>query len=543
MTVVVLSIGILGSSITADAAWKKGSKGWWNTNASEVGYSTGWDDIAGKTYYFDQNGWMKTGWQNIGGTWYYFGGTNDGSMKKNQWIKSGNKWYYLQADGKMAVSQFLNIGNKSYYVNGNGVMLTGWQRLDGSWYYFNGSGAMQKGWLKLGNKWYYLQADGRMVENQFFDVGNKTYFVNGSGAMLTGWQKLGNTWYYFNGSGAMQKGWLSLGGKWYYLQADGKMAADQLIQVGGKTYYVNGSGVMQTGWKRVDGSWYYFNGSGAMEVNKWISGKYYVGADGKMYENTWTPDGYYVGSNGAWIKNYTGPKPEAHTHSYSQQFINATCTAEGKVIYTCSCGDTYTETVPKLSHTPGNWTEEGGQRVQRCSVCGTVLQTEAITMPTLVYNQTLSKEVLSEINKFRVANGKSAFQDGTLTCTKISRLQAGSNAYHYQFNGNITNLASHSGKSIGYATTTSSEKIAAYETVNSWAESPLHRSNILDNDANYCGVAVYTYNDKAGHYWTSVVATFAKDDASLVNDNAYINQWLYNVKQDEWNIFLNCPVK
>ena len=49
--------------------------------------------------------------------------------------------------------------------------------------------------------------------------------MDASGVMLTGWQKVGGTWYYLKGSGAMAEGWAKVGGKWYYLRpGSGAMA-------------------------------------------------------------------------------------------------------------------------------------------------------------------------------------------------------------------------------------------------------------------------------------------------------------------------------
>ena len=33
---------------------------------------TGWQEIDGERYYFDEEGVMQTGWQMIDGIWYYF---------------------------------------------------------------------------------------------------------------------------------------------------------------------------------------------------------------------------------------------------------------------------------------------------------------------------------------------------------------------------------------------------------------------------------------------------------------------------------------
>ena len=212
-------------------SWKKDSTGWWYS-WSDGSYPAGkFENIGGKTYYFNKAGYMVTGWQYIGGKWYYF--NSDGAMRTG-WLYDGGVWYYLNGSGVM-VTGLQKIGSATYYFNGSGAMQTGWQQIAGKWYYFNSDGAMRTGWLYDGGGWDYL---------------------NGSGVMVTGLQRIGGIGYYFNRSGAMQTGWQYIGGKWYYFDGSGAMAVNRWVG----DYYLTGNGVMAT--------------------NTWI-GKYYVGADGK----------------------------------------------------------------------------------------------------------------------------------------------------------------------------------------------------------------------------------------------------------------------
>ncbi len=68
---------------------------------------------------------------------------------------------------------------------------------------------------------------------------------------------------------------------------------------------------------------------------------------------------------------------EAHTHSYTSKITKAaTCKATGVRTYTCSCGDTYTETIAKTAHqyttkiVAPTYTAQG-YTLHTCSVCGT----------------------------------------------------------------------------------------------------------------------------------------------------------------------------
>ncbi len=221
----------------------------------------------------------KAGWlQDTDGTWYYY--TNPNAKPATGWVKSGSKWYWLQADknGAMATSQWITDKGKRYYVNASGVMLTKWFKIGNDWYYANKSGVVQtSGWVKSGSKWYWLQADqqGKMAAGTWITDKGKRYYLNNSGAMATKWFKVGSDWYYANKSGVQQtSGWVKSGSKWYWLQGDqqGKMAVDQWITDKGKRYYLTnkGPGQMATKWFKIGNDWYYANKSGAQQTSGWV---------------------------------------------------------------------------------------------------------------------------------------------------------------------------------------------------------------------------------------------------------------------------------
>jgi len=215
-----------------------------------------WKKVDEEWYYFGEDGVALVGWQQIGGTWYYF--YEDATMAAGEWIdgcyldnsgawsqpgwkKTGNKWWYCNADGSYPVSQWMQNGNKWYYFDSEGWMTTGWQLVGGKWYYMDSNGQMTTGWQLVGGKWYYMK---------------------NTGEMATGWQLVGGTWYYMDSNGQMTTGWQLVGGKWYYMKNTGEMA---------------------TGWQLVSGKWYYMN------------------KDGVMLSNT-TVDGYKLDKNGVWVQ-------------------------------------------------------------------------------------------------------------------------------------------------------------------------------------------------------------------------------------------------
>ena len=68
----------------------------------------------------------------------------------------------------------------------------------------------------------------------------------------------------------------------------------------------------------------------------------------------------------------------AHVHNYTAVVTKAaTCAEEGVKTYTCSCGSSYTEAVPVIAHSFGEYvynddatTEKDGTKTATCSVCG-----------------------------------------------------------------------------------------------------------------------------------------------------------------------------
>lgn len=78
-----------------------------------------------------------------------------------------------------------------------------------------------------------------------------------------------------------------------------------------------------------------------------------------------------------------------HTHSYSSSVTKQpTCTSTGVRTFTCSCGSSYTETIPATGHkytttVIAPTTTENGYTLHKCSVCGDSYKDNYINSPTL----------------------------------------------------------------------------------------------------------------------------------------------------------------
>ena len=244
-----------------------------------------WITDKNKRYYLTGSGAMATKWIQIDQDWYY--ANNSGAQQMSGWVKSGSKWYWLDAaqDGKMATSAWITDKGRRYYLDGNGAMATKWIHTGDDWYYANKSGAQQNGWVKSGGKWYWLQTDkqGLMAANESLTISGALYSFTDSGAMrtnttvdlednkvgyatssgaivpvgakengklvlrsaqgapLTGWQKFGGAWFYGDEGGVAHTGWLTLKGKKYWLDDNGVMATG-LRTIDGKRYVFSPSG-------------------------------------------------------------------------------------------------------------------------------------------------------------------------------------------------------------------------------------------------------------------------------------------------------------
>ena len=212
----------------------------------------GWQDIAGKRYFFAPDGAMQKGWIRDHDNWYFL--TETGAMKTGWYLDERNKtWFYLNDAGVMQTG-WIQLGEERYYLVASGQMKTGWfyDEHQKVWFYLNEGGDMKRGWLRLGNQYYYLQADGQMKTGWFYDDAYRA-------------------WFYLNEGGDMKRGWLRIGDQYYYLMEGGQMKTGWLYD---PTYrgwfYFNDSGAMFRGFRfdSVYKGWYYFEHSGKMATQR-----------------------------------------------------------------------------------------------------------------------------------------------------------------------------------------------------------------------------------------------------------------------------------
>lgn len=241
---------------------------------------------------------------------------------------------------------------------------------------------------------YYTHPNGLKAHNTFFCDGTYTYYLQADGTPMKDrltYHPDGKHVIYFDEDGHevfsdfahISK---SIAGDdvddMCFFDTYGYMYVDTLTydKTGTKLYYVNPYGVLERN------GWFTFSGH-EFDAGLGFSGK----AGGYGYANTdcslmvnvnsydWNGKPVYMQGDGHMAESgQTSADTTPHTHSYTSTVTKiATCTEEGIVTYTCSCGSSYTESVPTLSHSYGEYTynndattENDGTKTATCAVCG-----------------------------------------------------------------------------------------------------------------------------------------------------------------------------
>ena len=281
--------------------WKYKMNGNYLVNSSQM--------IDGKRYCFDSYGYMCYGWKQIAGETYYL--QNDGSARSGWMYQSGN-WFYFIPDKCTMVTGWKAVSGKWYYMDSQGVMQTGWLYLSNGTFYLNPSGDAAIGWKELNGDTYYFDANGYMLKGDQVIGGESYYFDKTTGKMTEkpkeGWKYESGHWYYYVNNVKAAGGWRAVSGKWYYFDSQGVMQTGWLYLSNG-TFYLNPSGDAATGWKLVDGTtYYYFDANGYMLKGEQVIGgrRYYLDETTGKYIREITEGWNYI--SGKWYYYVSGTK-------------------------------------------------------------------------------------------------------------------------------------------------------------------------------------------------------------------------------------------
>ncbi|MGH1048826.1 N-acetylmuramoyl-L-alanine amidase family protein [Bacillus mycoides] len=269
---------------------------------------TGWQDIKGKTYYFNPTyGDMVTvSGSEIDGKYYNF--NDDGSLQRSTWkgdtysdadgvfVKEGLK----DIDGKIYYFQNYNVNKKEIRLEDQNIIL-----------HFSDKGVLERAsringeaidsdvYASFENKSLVFNKDGSIWKTGINKKGkSQAYYSLEDGVFYTGWKMIGDKRYYFiNGYNSAFNRYEDIDGKRYYFHEDGSVNKAGFEKIDGKLYHFDNNGVAQTGWQKIDGKDYYFDGSGAAKIGWFSVGggyhfpyyghfTYYAKQDGSIYTDT-----------------------------------------------------------------------------------------------------------------------------------------------------------------------------------------------------------------------------------------------------------------
>ncbi len=127
------------------------------------------------------------------------------------------------------------------------------------------------------------------------------------------------------------------------------------------------------------------------------------------------------------------PETPEHTHFHTSAITTpATCTTTGTKTYACSCGDSYTETIPATGHTTDNGTVTkpatciaAGTKTYKCKACNAIVKTE--TIKATGHKETALKAVSPTYTSTGLTAGKKCSVCGTVTVAQkaVAKLTLG----------------------------------------------------------------------------------------------------------------------
>jgi glucan-binding YG repeat protein len=268
---------------------------------------TGWHEVDGRTYYFEEETGLLYPDENSNREWqdYIPSSVNDRVyiFRKDSSLLTGKAgWVECMSREQVGCDYYQTV----YFgctIDNNGAVQPGWIRIrtsvmgdsDEGYMYLESSYEPATGWKLIKGKKYYFDEDGIMVCNRAEKI-NGTYFLfDCDGVLVEGktgfykaavkkwdaWEgiKTSYEWYYFSDKGELLTGWQKDNGKWYwfdnvtesyYKERYGRMTGlnGGLCETDDGVYYFEKGGALvqgKKGWQKLaDGSWFYLNSDGSV---------------------------------------------------------------------------------------------------------------------------------------------------------------------------------------------------------------------------------------------------------------------------------------
>lgn len=193
---------------TSSSSSSSASSGYSTSSSSSYSYSASTSKPS--KYWVSDMYWdgkkFVTGWQIIDGKSYCF--DNWGFLRRDEWVSDGQ-----------------NI----YYINSNGIMTVGWKVINGKTYFFSSEGYLRKGLRSIDNNTFYFDING-VMQTGFVKINDNTYYFNSKGVMQKGWTTVNGNTYYFDSNGVMLKGRVNINGTSYDFGTNGILKPNNTSQ-------------------------------------------------------------------------------------------------------------------------------------------------------------------------------------------------------------------------------------------------------------------------------------------------------------------------
>ncbi|MDP7980311.1 N-acetylmuramoyl-L-alanine amidase family protein [Bacillus sp. WLY-B-L8] len=291
-----------------------------------------WVNISDVHYYAGSDGFLLKGWQEIEGKTYYF--QNDYSLLNgHSWdTPIDNKFYNFDDNGVLQRSAWTSHSEGySAYSDASGAFVEkGLREIDGKIYYFESRAGSTNRKVRLEDQNIILhfsgdkgalekvsRLDGESIDDVttasfegkmlFFEKDGSprkigiskvyaphpilVYYSLEEGGYYTGWKEIDGKKYHFHDGGMSNfDGHENIDGKRYYFNHEGHALLTGFVDINGSTFYMNDKGEKVSGFQNIDGKLYFFHTNNSeMAKNGLFSlsknDSYAAGPDGVIYQN------------------------------------------------------------------------------------------------------------------------------------------------------------------------------------------------------------------------------------------------------------------
>ena len=237
--------------------------------------------LSGKEFFFDSKGVRRLGLvtdENGDRYYLYTFGT-----AKNEWVITGNRFCYFGGDGKAATGS-AEIDGKTYQFDDEGFLKEGIAVIGEDIYHADQDGRLTRNAFRTVDGHTYFFGTDRRAYKDLKHISGKPFFFDENGWRKLGLVSDGENMYFMTASGMEKEAWKTVAGKQYYFCEDGLAARGLKTVDEDIYYFGDNCAMVRNRWMTVDGAIYFFGSDGkAYKGNRTINNKQFVFSDeGKM---------------------------------------------------------------------------------------------------------------------------------------------------------------------------------------------------------------------------------------------------------------------